>query len=164
MIDYKIHLLHTVIHKFTGIQLYAGRVAQAFPQGSVIPEKSIVNMSIESTFIIAKPGRFLHTHFQIDDVSLPENENSHGHLLQFCLFGVFEVGENETEVRVEEFAQTHLPNLLAPIISDSHSRFVAILQTGIVSERLQPYIPIETLREFVNQNKITFEVVVDSTL
>lgn len=164
MTDYHIYLLHTAIHKFTGIQLYFGRVAQAFVQGDVVPDESIVDMSIQSTFIIARQGRFLHTHFQIDDVRLPENETNHGYHLQFCLFGVFEVEETETEARVEQFAQTYLPNLLAPIVSDNHHRFVAILQSGIAVPRLQPHIPIKTIRDFVNQNKITFDVIIESNL
>jgi hypothetical protein len=162
MTDYHIYLVHTTIHKFAGVQLYFGRVAPAFVQGDVVPDESIVDMSIHSTFIVSRQGRFLHTHFQIDDIRLPEDENNHGYHLRFCLFAVFEVGEAETEARAEQFAQTYLPNLLAPMVSDNHNRFVAILQSGIAIPRLQPHIPIETIRDFIGQNKITFDVVTEA--
>jgi hypothetical protein len=159
MTDYNIHLLNTVVHKFTGLQLRPETVPQAFTQGESIPDESIVDISIRSTFVITRQGRFLQTHFQIDDIRLPEDESHLGYRLQFCLFAIFEVNKSESKAKVEKFTQTQIPNILAPLVSDNHSRLVSILQPGISFPKLQPHIPTEMIRNFIDQNQITFSVV-----
>lgn len=157
MTNYNINLLHTVIHKFTGLQLYPGNEAQAFAPDESIPEESIVDVSIQSTFVISQPVSYLQTHFQLDDIRLPEEESQVGYRLKFCLFALFEVKDTKSEADVKEFSQRFLPNILAPLVSDNHSRFVSILQPGIVIPRLQSYISPETIEFFIEQNKIAFQ-------
>lgn len=159
MIDYHIHLLHTVIHKFSGIQISSGNVAQAFEQGEPIPEESAVDISIQSTLAGSDQGMYLQTHFQVDDVRLPESDGGAGYRLQFCLFAVFAVDEVESPENVKTFAETQVANLLAPTISDHHERFVLTLLPGTPVSRLQLHIPAEVLREFITQNKISFRAI-----
>lgn len=158
MNNYNIHLLYTVIHKFMGLQIRPGGEAQAFAPGEPIHEENFLDISIQSTLAITPQSRNLQTHFQIDDIRFPA-ENNLGYRIHFCLLAIFDVTEGESSEAIKQFTQTLLPNLLAPLVSDNHSRFLSIVQPDVPTTRLQPFIPEEVIHSLIEQGKITYQEV-----